>query len=240
MTPATSHAVKEPPRLHRTIKDWPSGDRPREKLLTRGPEGLSDAELLTLLIGAGSRHASAFDLARHLLTTAGSLRALAASSAQDILQVAGIGAARAVSVAAAFEIGRRVASATVADDAVIRSPADVGAKYVPRLQHLQQELFMVLTLNSANRITREVVVTRGLLNSSLTHPREVFRPAILELAASVVLLHNHPSGNGEPSDDDVLITKQLVEAGKIIGIPVHDHLIIAGNSYTSFAERGLL
>jgi DNA repair protein RadC len=227
---------------HPKIKDWPEDERPREKMVKHGPAQLSDAELLAILIGSGSGTVTAVDLAKTLLMQAGSLRDLASLDVPDLLQkkIRGLGQARAVVLVAAFEIARRVRSSVVADSSAIRGPEDVAARYVPRLQSKKQELFMVLVLNSANKITREVVVTQGLLNSSLAHPREVFRPAILENAASVILLHNHPSGNPEPSGEDLAMTRQLVEAGKLIGITVHDHIIIAGDEHTSFAERGLL
>lgn len=227
---------------HPKIKDWPADERPREKMTSRGSSALSDAELLAIIIGSGSGNITAVDLAKTLIVHAGSLHALSSMDVADFLQkkIKGLGKARAVSLAAAFEIGRRIRSSSVADTVSIRTPDDVAEKYIPQLQGKKQEVFMVLVLNSANKITREVVVTQGLLNSSLAHPREVFRPAILENAASIILLHNHPSGNPEPSGEDIAITRQIVEAGKVIGITVHDHIIIAGNSHTSFAERGLL
>jgi DNA repair protein RadC len=224
------------------IKDWPENERPREKLLERGVNALSDAELLAILIGSGSGGVTAVDLAKSILVRFESLRVLSSLDVADLKQkkLKGLGTARAVSLVAAFEIARRVRTAGVSESRPIRTPTDVADRFIPQLQGKKQELFIVLVLNSANKITKEVVVTQGLLNSSLTHPREVFRPAIMENAASVILLHNHPSGNPEPSPEDIAITRQLVEAGRVIGIPVHDHIIIAGETHTSFAERGLL
>jgi DNA repair protein RadC len=151
-----------------------------------------------------------------------------------------MGAARSAIVIAAFELARRIHSVVGEDAPVIRSPQDVADRMIPKLRHLNHEVFLVLVLDSSNHITKEVMVTKGLLNSSLTHPREVFRAAIIESAASIILIHNHPSGNTEPSAEDMTITHQLVESGKILGIAVHDHIIIAGNGFTSFAERGIL
>ncbi|MCX6138671.1 MAG: DNA repair protein RadC [Ignavibacteriales bacterium] len=227
---------------HPKIKDWPEEERPREKMARHGAGALTDAELLAIMIGSGSGNVTAVDLAKTLMVQVGSLRDLASLDVSDLLQkkIKGLGSARVVTLVAVFEIARRIRSSAVAESAAIRSPDDVAARYIPQLQSKKQELFMVLVLNSANKITREVVVTQGLLNSSLAHPREVFRPAILENAASVILLHNHPSGNPEPSGEDIAMTRQLVEAGKLIGITVHDHIIIAGDTHTSFAERGLL
>ena len=151
-----------------------------------------------------------------------------------------MGPAKSIALAAAFELGRRIAAAPRSERVRISSPDVVAALFQPMLRDRTQEVFMVLLLDSANNLLRDVTVTTGLLNSSLVHPREVFRPAILEPAASIILLHNHPSGNPEPSAEDVAVTRQLSEAGKLFGIPVHDHVIVTPGGYTSFAERGLL
>ncbi|MDE3058239.1 MAG: DNA repair protein RadC [Bacteroidota bacterium] len=225
---------------HTKIKDWPEKERPREKLMHAGPDVLSEAELLAILIGSGTGKVTAVDLAKRLLVDHKNLRALAGLSVGELQQLRGIGEARAVSIVAAFELARRLYSLPEEERQVIRTPDDVAGRFIPRLRDMKQEVFIVLLLNSANRMIKEVTITRGLLNSSLTHPREVFRSAIVESAASIILLHNHPSGNSEPSREDISITKQIVEAGKVVGIPVHDHIIIAGNSYSSFADRGLL
>jgi DNA repair protein RadC len=161
-------------------------------------------------------------------------------SANELMRIHGIGEAKAVELLAAFELGRRVQGAKLEDRTTIRSPEDVFRVLQPRLRDLKKEVFYVLLLDSKNGLQREQEVTSGTLNASLVHPREVFKPAIDFLAASVIVVHNHPSGNPEPSAEDKEITKQLVEAGKILGIPLHDHIIIAGNGYTSLAERGLL
>ena len=147
---------------------------------------------------------------------------------------------RSMSQQETFELGRRIAAAPRSERVRISSPDVVAALFQPMLRDRTQEVFMVLLLDSANNLLRDVTVTTGLLNSSLVHPREVFRPAILEPAASIILLHNHPSGNPEPSAEDVAVTRQLSEAGKLFGIPVHDHVIVTPGGYTSFAERGLL
>jgi DNA repair protein RadC len=240
MAEASNRKVNEPSFYHSKIKDWPVNERPREKLINRGPEVLTEAELLAILIGSGSGKVTAVDLAKTLFVEHKSLRSLAGLSVADLKRFKGIGDARAVSIAAAFELARRLQSSPETDRPVIRSPSDVADHFIPTLRDLQQEVFLVVLLNSANKIIREVTITKGLLNSSLTHPREVFRHAIVEHAASVILMHNHPSGNPEPSQEDIVITKQIVEAGKVVGIPVHDHIIIAGGSFTSLAERGLL
>jgi len=232
----------EPSAHYTPMNKWPEDERPREKLMKHGAASLSDSELLAILINTGSGKLSALDLAKKLLREYRSLRNLSGLSVADLKQqkFKGIGKVKAAKLAAAFEIARRLASAPKDDTAPIRTPNDVARRYGAQLRDLQQEVFMVLCLSSSNKIIQERTITKGLLNSSLTHPREVFREAILENAASVILLHNHPSGNKEPSREDIQITKQLVEAGKIIGIEVHDHIIIAGDDYTSMMERGLI
>ena len=225
-----------------TIKDWPEDERPREKLIKHGASSLSESELLAILINIGMKNFSAVDVAKQLLYDYKSLKNIGSLSVADLRQKKnkGIGTAKAVTIVAAFELARRISSSGTENDEPIRSPEDVKNRFGSQLRDLKQEVFMVLSLSSSNRIIRDRIITRGLLNSSLTHPREVFREAILENAASVILLHNHPSGNLEPSREDSAITKQIVEAGKIIGIPVHDHIIIAGHGFTSMMERGLM
>jgi DNA repair protein RadC len=139
-----------------------------------------------------------------------------------------------------FELSRRLQAPGIGESPVISSPEDVAAIFVPRYRGLQQERFYVMHLNSANRVIREVEVSRGLLNTSPVHPREVFSSAIIDRAASVILVHNHPSGNPEPSEEDRSVTRQVVESGRILGIPVHDHVIIAGNAFLSFRSRNLI
>jgi DNA repair protein RadC len=234
--------TNEPRVLYSPIKQWPEDERPREKLLRHGASVLTDSELLAILIGSGTGKLTAVDIAKIILKEYKSLRNVGALSVADLKQkkFKGIGKVKAIILVAAFEIARRLASSPGEISSVIRTPEDAAKKYIPQMRDLKQEIFMVLCLNSSNKIIQERMVTKGLLNSSLTHPREVFREAILENAASIILLHNHPSGNLEPSREDILITKQLVESGKIIGIEVHDHLIIAGDGFTSLMERGLM
>ncbi len=222
------------------IKDWPEGERPREKLASRGAESLTDAELLAIIINAGNGKSSALDIARSLIARHGNLRALSMRPVAELCRFDGIGVARAVAMLAAFELGRRHAAIRDESDDAVASPEDVAQRYIPRLRDLQHERFMVLLLNNAGRIIRECVISEGIVNASLVHPREVFRAAVTELASSVILLHNHPSGVREASREDHLITKQLVQAGRLMDIPVHDHIIVCGSSYVSFAENGWL
>lgn len=226
------------------ISDWPEHERPRERLLKYGADTLSDAELLAILLRTGTTNHTAVDIARSLLEKAESLERLSSRTVSDLRHMGknlGLGLAKAAAIAAAFEIGRRAAIAyNKKKRERINSPEDIAQQYIPAMRDKKQETFYVILLDSANHIIRDEKISEGILNSSLVHPREVFKPAIIEPAASIILLHNHPSGNPEPSSEDVQITRQLKEAGKIIGIPIHDHIIIAGNLYTSFAERGIL
>jgi DNA repair protein RadC len=225
---------------HVKIKDWPAAERPREKLLARGAAALSDAELLAILIRVGSGGATALDLARKILSNEKNLRGIAGKSAQELMRMKGIGEAKAVELLAAFEIGRRVQAQNGGDKFVMSSPDLVAQRMIPRLRDKKSEAFWVLLLDVRNCLIHEEELTTGTLNASLVHPREVFKVAIDRLAASVIAVHNHPSGLAEPSPEDMNVTRQLVEAGRVIGIPLHDHVIVAGDSYMSFAERGLL
>ncbi len=209
-------------------------------MLDRGVAELSDTELLAIVLRHGVKGSNAVDLSRTLIDEFGGLARLASRNVREIGRIRGMGLAKSVAVLAAFELGRRAAAASGGGKTSISSPRDVVRVYGPALRHLKQELFKVILLDSANHFLRDVTISTGILNSSLVHPREVFQPAILEPAAGIILLHNHPSGNPDPSGEDIRITRQLSEAGRILGIPVHDHIIIADHESTSFAERGLL
>ena len=224
-----------------TIQELPRSDRPRERLVDLGAHALSSAELLAILVGSGRAGRSALQVGHEVLSAAhGSLRRLAMQPTAALTSTAGVGMARAVVIHAALELGRRMAAETRDDGAPVRSPRDVVAIYAPRLEDLPVEEFHVAVLDAQHRLERDVTVTRGILNSSLVHPREVFREAIAERAAAIILVHNHPSGDPTPSADDRLVTEQLVAAGRLLDIPVHDHVIIGRGRYTSFAEAGLL
>jgi DNA repair protein RadC len=233
-----SDAKVAPRRLR--IRDWPETERPREKLLRSGAQALSDAELLALLIGSGCSGATAVDMGKDLVSTRGGLAALATRNARELSRMKGIGSARAARVLAAFEIGRRAEGGRPEDRNKVRSPEDVVRWYGPLLRDMRREVFRVLLLDGANRILADRTVSEGTLNASLVHPREVFKPAVDHTAASVILMHNHPSGEADPSAEDRAVTTQLVEAGRLMGIPVIDHVIIAGDRYFSFAKEGLI
>ncbi len=224
-----------------SIREMPRGERPRERLRNNGAGSLSAAELLAIVIGSAGGGSSALQLGHEVLASAGgSLRRMASQPVAAITAMHGMGPARAVAVHAALELGRRLAAEVRDEGAPMRSPRDVAAAFAPRLEDLPVEEFHVAILDAQHRLERDVTVTRGLLNSSLVHPREVFREAIAERAAAIILVHNHPSGDPTPSADDRLVTEQLVAAGRLLDIPVHDHVIVGRGRYTSFAEAGLL
>ena len=216
-------------------------ERPRERLYSLGPSALTVVELLAILIGTGTTREDALSVASGLLAEAGgSLRDLARRPSGALASVEGVGRVKTARIMAALELARRVSGEEREELREVRSPRDVHRWCGQTLRDLAVEEFHLLTLDTQNRITRELLVTRGILNSSLVHPREVFRPAIAESAAGIIVVHNHPSGNPTPSSDDREVTQQLVDAGRLLDIPVFDHVIIGGDRYFSFAEAGLL
>jgi DNA repair protein RadC len=216
-------------------------DRPRERLWSLGPAALTTVELLAILIGTGKEGRGVQEVAGHLLARAdGSLRRLAQRPRAELLRAEGIGPTKAARLVAAFELGVRLAREDRPPVQRIREPDDVVRVFGGRLRDLQVEEFHLLALDSQSQVLREVLVTRGLLNSSLVHPREVFRAAIAEAAAGIIVVHNHPSGDPTPSVEDRAVTQQLVAAGRLLDLPLYDHVIIAGDCFVSFAAAGLL
>jgi DNA repair protein RadC len=216
----------------------PIHDRPRERLRSVGVRNLSLRELVALTIGSGSPGSSALDIADRLIGfTGGSLHRLGAMDVGEVERVPGVGAATAARLLASLELGRRAASERRRDPIRVRGPADVFARMGPRLRDALQEEFHVLLLNARHGVMREVLVTRGTLDSSLIHAREVFRPAVGEGAAGVILVHNHPSGDPTPSSQDRAVTRQLAAAGRAIGIPVLDHVVIGRGAYASLCDE---
>lgn len=215
-------------------------DRPRERLDALGSEALSDAELLSLLLRTGSRGADVLSLAARLLSMHGGLPGLARTSPRDLARSAGVGPAKSASLCAAVELGRRLAARRLAPGAAVGSPADVFQHFHPRLRHASQERFFVVLLDGRHRVIRHELVSQGTLTASLVHPREVFRPALRDAAAAVVLVHNHPSGDPTPSQEDREVTERLARAGEILGVPVLDHVVVAERGYSSLRESGVL
>jgi DNA repair protein RadC len=206
-----------------------------------GASALSSSELIAILLGAGGAGSTAVQLGHAILSrSGGALRRIATEPVASLTAVPGVGTARAVGIHAALELGRRMALEQREEGLPLVCPRDVVNLFAPRMEDLPVEEFHVIVLNAQNKLERDITVTRGLLNCSLVHPREVFRQAIAERAASIVLVHNHPSGDPVPSQEDRRITAQLVAAGALLDIPVNDHVIIGRRRYTSFAEAGLL
>lgn len=235
--------AKEPAVYKLPITAWPESDRPREKLMQAGPLKLTETELLAILLRSGAGGHSALDVAREMLQKSGGLNALAQMDYHDILnlKIRGLGPTKAVTIAAGLQLARRLQSASIAPaEMIIHNSDEIAKIYGPRLRDLKKEIFMVVLLASNNKIIRDAIISEGVLNASVVTPREVFRAAILGMAAAVILIHNHPSGNPEPSNEDQQLTRQMKEVGRSMNIPVLDHIIIAGDRYTSFADKQLL
>lgn len=223
------------------IKELPLEDRPREKMLMHGPSVLSNSELLAILIRTGTREKSALKIARELAADELKLRTLAmAKHPQDLSSVKGLGPVKAVTILAALELGRRIAYADAIARDVIETPDDIAAIFMPRLRYEKNEHFMLVLLNTKNKVIGMEQISEGSLNSSVVHPREVFAPAVVQRAAAILVGHNHPSGDPAPSREDRNLTEALVQTGKILGIPLLDHIVIGDGCYFSFKEHGYL
>jgi len=209
--------------------------------MLRGAQSLTDAELLAILLRTGTKGKSVITVAQELIKQHGNLAVLASKSMNTLTKSLGIGKDKAATLLAAFELNRRIQSQSKwFSESKITSPQDIAEIFIPLLKDELKEKFILICLNSANKIIKFETISIGSLNSSVVHPREIFKAAIENSSASIILLHNHPSGNPEPSNEDIAITRKLVEAGKIIDIPVFDHIIIAGGTYTSFVEKKII
>ena len=223
------------------MKELPPEDRPREKLIKNGAAALTDSELLAILIGSGTPEKSALDIARELTADNGILNNIAiVHDVKELAKTKGLGRAKASIIIAALELGRRIASAEPLLRDSITSPEDGVALLMPRLRYEAKEHFLVVLLNSKNKVLKIKQISEGSLNSSVVHPREVFAPAVLHHAAAILTAHNHPSGDPTPSKEDKDLTNTLVQAGKYMGIPVLDHIIIGDARYFSFKEHSYL
>ncbi len=220
------------------IAGWPAEERPRERLKASGPAALSEAQLIAVLLRTGSKQKSAIDLAMELLHRFEGLGRLGQAGFGEICTVRGIGLAKACQLLAAFELGRRWMSIPIGGVAAVLQSGDVYRWFYPRLKGKKRETFWTILLDGKNRILRAEAISEGTLTSSLVHPRETFGPAVRESAASVIFVHNHPSGDPSPSREDRLLTRRLVSAGELLGIKVLDHIIVGDGRYTSFADRG--
>lgn len=220
------------------IKDYPLQERPRERLLLDGPDTLSNYELLAILLRTGTKQMSAIQLSHHILQHFEGLRHLKDASIGELKEINGIGPAKAVELIAAIEIGKRISRLQFEERYTIRSPED-GARYLmDELRFLHQEHFVCLYLNTKNQVLHKKTVFIGSLNTSIVHPREVFKEGLKRSCASIICFHNHPSGDPAPSREDIEVTKRLVECGKMLGIEVLDHIIIGDQKYVSLKEKG--
>jgi len=223
-----------------SIKEWREDEKPREKLIKHGGKSLSDSELIAILIGSGTKRYSALDCAKELLKNHNNLSELSTQDISSFTKIKGIGVAKAVSLLSAFEIVKRVKVQPFNKNDTIDGPEMIAKRYLTKYHGIKKEVFWVLILDTKNQIIREVIISEGILDSTVVHPREVFRIAILESAASIVLMHNHPSGSVEPSIQDKNLTTRLSKAGELIGIKILDHIIVGGDDYYSFVEQGIL
>jgi DNA repair protein RadC len=224
----------------RKIKSWPEDERPRERLLRHGPEALSEAQLLAIILRTGTGRQGVLELALGLIETHKSLRSIDAASISELRAVKGLGTAKIAQIKAAFELGKRLMAEAGGDGVAFSSGASVFAYCAPKMKVLRKEVFYSLLLDAKNRLMRMVRVSEGTLTNSLIHPREAFREAVRESAASVIFVHNHPSGDPAPSRDDIAVTERLKLAGEVVGIAVLDHLIIGDGKYVSLKEQGIV
>jgi DNA repair protein RadC len=223
------------------IRQWSPEDRPREKLILKGKAALSDAELIAILLGTGMAKVSAVDLAKRILGSAeNNLYRLGTFTVTDLIKVKGIGTAKAISIVAALELGRRRKELTPEVKPKINGSADAFEVLKSDLLDLPHEEFWVLLLNRANRVIRKVQISQGGVAGTVADPKIIFKSALDDLASGVILAHNHPSGNLTPSQADTMLTQKLKEGGNLLEIQVLDHLIVGGHKYFSFADEGLL
>jgi len=220
------------------IKDLPKIERPREKLIAKGAENLKDSELLAILLRTGRAGKNVIEIASQILTKHSKKRLLQMTY-EDLLKIKGIDSAKATTLLAAFELSRRALEVDDSNLPIISTPKDVVAQ-LTELRQNKKEHFVALYLNARNQLVHKETISMGTLNANLVHPREVFEPALKYSAASIMIAHNHPSGDSKPSEDDLEITKKLTEAGKMMGVEVLDHIIVTKNNYFSFKDEKLL
>lgn len=223
------------------ILSWAEEDRPREKLLLKGKSALSDAELIAILIGSGTRSLSAVEVAKQILAEADhNLNELARFSVKDLQKIKGIGEAKAISIVSALELGRRRKDNEFKEKVKITCSRDIYDLMKPELMDLPKEEFWVLLLNRANRLIKKEQISSGGISGTVADPKIIFKAALDQYASSIVLVHNHPSGNLKPSQADINLTNKMKEAGKLLEIPVLDHIIFGDEDYLSFVDEGIL
>jgi len=221
------------------IQDIPEEERPRERLIRNGPESLSNAELLGIILRTGSREENVVNLCSRILTEY-SIKQLSLANISRLMQVHGVGKAKAAQISAVFELARRLETFVEEPKRKVCSPKDVYTLMYPKMREQKKEKFITLCLDTKNQILREEVVSVGSLNASIVHPREVFKSALMESSASVIMVHNHPSGDPSPSREDIMVTEKMVEGGKLLGIDVLDHIIIGEGRYVSLKDEGFV
>lgn len=222
---------------YQSIKKWPEDERPRERLLKYGPQVLSDAQLLAIILRTGGGGKSAIDLAMELMNNFDNLVDIEQASVHEFSKFKGMGNAKIAQIKAALEIGRRLTRENIQKGSQFLSADEVFIYYKQKIGNLKKEVFHCAMLDAKNRIIKDCRISEGTLTNSLIHPREAFRDAIKESAASVIFVHNHPSGDPSPSKEDIIVTEKLVNAGNIVGIKVLDHVIIGDNQFTSMMEK---
>ncbi|NGP45489.1 JAB domain-containing protein [Bacillaceae bacterium SIJ1] len=222
------------------IRDVPQNDRPRERLINHGAKHLSNQELLAIILQSGTKDESVMQLSLRLLTAFPSLAQLQEASLAELTSTKGIGQAKATLLLAVMELTCRLANEKGGAPTVIRSPHDASMYVMEEMKHLKQEHFVCLFLNTKNHVTEKKTIFVGSLNASIVHPREVFKEAIRASAASVLCVHNHPSGDPSPSQEDIEVTKRLSECGKVLGVELVDHLIIGNEQFISLREKGYI
>lgn len=225
------------------MKDFPKEERPYEKCMRSGPESLTDTELLAMILRSGTHNKNVIQLARNLLDAGDhscNLRSLHNWTFERLLEIDGIGKVKAMQILCLAELSRRLSKEKAKENLQISSPSTIAGYYMGDLCHLRQEIVMIIMLDAKTRVIRDKVISKGTVDTSLITPREIFAEALLANAVSVILMHNHPSGDPSPSDADILFTARVQEAGNLINIHLLDHIIIGDNSYMSFAEKGLL
>ena len=221
------------------IKDLPVSERPRERLLKYGPETLSEAELMAIVLQTGTRGQNVLTICRQIFQTA-SLKRLSRSSISELTKNPGIGPSKACQIISLFELSRRLETYTENPKQKIKEPEDIFRYIYPRIREEKQEKFIILCLDTKNQIISDETIFIGGLDVSIAQPREIFKAALLESAASIVLIHNHPSGDPTPSREDIEITNRIAESGKILGIPVCDHIIVGDGCYVSLKQEELI
>lgn len=232
--------IEEPIPYRTAVREMPEDDRPRERLARVGPEALQDKELLGILFRTGTREVGAVELGNQLLKHFDNLRNIARASLEELQQVKGLGKVKAIEIKAALELGKRLAAFNERDRLRISTAEDVAKKYMIKFKDYETEHFICLLLNTKNEVLKPVDISRGGLDGTVAAPRDVFRQAVRENASAVILCHNHPSGDPEPSRDDVALTKRLVQSGDLLGIRVLDHIIFGDGRYVSLQERALM